>query len=62
MPKALRVEKRALEIIQIHALQDMEDIIHDITGAPVEELLRLGVDREAMLAAANETMRAIRGE
>jgi hypothetical protein len=53
--------EKAVIIIKAAAVKDVEDLIHDIMGAPEEELQRLGVDRKSMLEAANIALGHIKG-
>lgn len=57
MEKKTNVTKEQLEIIR-----GIEDMIHDITGAPEEELTKLGVNRDCMLSAANDVLLRVKGQ
>lgn len=48
------ITQREVSLIRETAIKDAEDMIHDITGAPEEMLLRLGVERKIMLDAAED--------
>lgn len=59
--KEISIPKSAVDVIREAAIKDIQDMIHDVHGAPQEMLDYLGVNREMMLLAANdllETMQA----
>lgn len=55
------VPKSAVDMIREAAIKDIQDMIHDIYGAPEEMLDYLGVDRNKMLLAANDLLETVEG-